>query len=398
MTRPTNERLLVGLSLVLLIGAAFWWYWSGEYEEKLIYRPDNPKLRTEPFHVAQRFLDQRGFYPMALAHLQNLEQLPTDQSTLIISAAFGQHNELEARQLAGWLERGGHLIVPAPRTTSQRRSSLDLNPHDLSVSRCQWSGDELDEDEDEDEDAEASSPCKPYLRLQTPDGQDLELWGQSTLAVPEHTAGLLLWRDEKDRPVVAEYHVGPGLVTMLASTRWLDNEHLVYADHARLLLTLAGDPEGLVYLQQRSTPGGLLAWLWNQAPLLWLALVLLAMLWVWSRMPRLGPITDSSMGRNLQMRERILATARFDWRHNQGQRLLAAMHEERDRRCIRRYPDWRSLGQHEQLKRLERLLPNHGRETLAWVLNLDKAGNAEQFIEYVRLHNQLMQALQGGRP
>ncbi|MFU8831742.1 MAG: DUF4350 domain-containing protein [Wenzhouxiangella sp.] len=387
-----KERLLIGLSLMLVVGAAFWWYWSGEYEEQLIYRPDNPKLRTEPFHVAQRLLDQNGFDTTALANLQALDSLPAERSTLIISAAPGHHNDLEARQLAGWLARGGHLIASAPRGSGERRSSTELNPHGVTTSRCQVAEDISGTESD------TTSICGPNLiSLQTPGGQALELWAQSYLALPSEQSGLSIWRDEQGHPVVAEYHVGPGLATLLPTSRWLDNEHLVYADHVRLLLALAGNRDGPIYLQQRSTPGGLLGWLWNQAPLLWLALALLALLWVWSRMPRLGPMTDSSAASNLQMRERVLATARFDWRHNQGGRLLAAMREERDQHCARRYPDWRRLDRHQQLKRLEPLVPDSGRDALAWLLDLEAAGNPEQFIEYVRLHKQLMQALQGGR-
>ncbi|MFU8831580.1 MAG: DUF4350 domain-containing protein [Wenzhouxiangella sp.] len=386
--RLTNERLLIGLSLALLIGAGLWWHWSGEYEEQLLYRPDNPKLRTEPYHVAQRWLARRGYATTALAHIQDLDRLPARQSTLIISAAIGQHNDLEVRQLAGWLDGGGHLIAPAPRGAGQRRSSADLNPHGVSAIRCRLAA----------ADDDATPPtCEPRLEVQTPDGQDLELWAQSVLAVPEPEAALSLWHDGQDRPVVAEYHVGPGLVTLIPSARWLDNEHLAYPDHARLLLALVGNQDGPVYLQQRSAPGGLLRWLWNQSPLLWLTLGLLAVLWVWSRMPRLGPIIDSSAGRNMQMRERVLATARFDWRHNRGQRLLASLREERDQRCTRRFPDWRRLDHQEQVQRLTGLLPAQERDSLIWLLNLDEAADPEQFIEYVRLHRQLMHALQGGR-
>ncbi|MFU8830762.1 MAG: RelA/SpoT family protein, partial [Wenzhouxiangella sp.] len=123
-------------------------------------------------------------------------------------------------------------IAPASRGAGQRRSSADLNPHGVSAIRCRLAA----------ADDDATPPtCEPRLEVQTPDGQDLELWAQSVLAVPEPEAALSLWHDGQDRPVVAEYHVGPGLVTLIPSARWLDNEHLAYPDHARLLLALVAD-------------------------------------------------------------------------------------------------------------------------------------------------------------
>ena len=405
MTRTTTERLLMALSALILIGAALWWYFSGEYEERAVYRPDNSKLRTERFHVTERWLDRQGFATESLYHLQDLDRLQRDGATLIIPLALGRHNDLEAEQLAAWVENGGHLIAPAPPRLPERPGEHDLNRH--GIQRCNPCPDDLDQPSDSNGDSIGASigalndnssgepsSAPLYRRVLVPGVAARRLWGRNGLQVPDETDGLSVWTDKKsNQPVAAHYFFGAGRVTLLPTTTWLDNDHLIYPDHARFLLDLIDAERAIVYLQQRSQPGGFVSWLWRQAPALWPIVIVLGLLWIWSRLPRLGPVRPGPSDDQRQMRDHVLATARFDWRHHRGANLIAAMREERRRRLLGRFPDWHQLEPSRRLDRLERLCPKSGRERLAWYLSLDRCDSTDALDDYVRLHRQLMHVL-----
>lgn len=389
MSRTTAERLLAGLSLLILIGAALWWSLSGEYEERPVYRPDNRQLETEPFHVTGRWLSQQGLATESLYHLQDLDRLQRDGAALIIPLAPGRHNDLEAGQLAEWVEFGGHLIAPAPQRVLDGSAEKDLNPH--GIRRCRRCPDDPDPI---DASNEKSDEPAPFRRLTLPGGETRRLWGREGLLVPDKASGLSVWKDKKSgQAIVARYFLGTGRVTLLPTTAWLDNAHLIEPDHARLLLDLIDADTTMVYLQQRSRPGGFLAWLWKQAPALWPIALVLAALWIWSKLPRLGPVRRGSGDDQRRMRDHVLATARFDWHHHGAANLIGAMREERLRRLLRRYPDWQRLEPSRRLDRLEQLCPDADRQSLAWYLSLDRCDSADALDDYVRLHRQLMHVL-----
>lgn len=389
MNQRRRERLLVVISTALILGLGLWWYGSAEYEEKLIPAPDNPKLRTEHFHVAGHWLEQQGFDAVSFHQLQDQFLEPAEDATLIAAAAVGLQSRLESWQLHDWVERGGHLIAAAPERVSRRSSGAGLNPY--GIARCRACRERETEDET-DESGQTDVPAS-RIRLHTPDEQVLALWHSPELQVSEPSDEVEFWHDAHDRPRIASYALGQGRVTLIPSIRWLDNEHLIYPDHARLLTALIDADRGTVYLQQRVAAGGLLGWLWRQAPALWLAALLFGLLWIWSRMPRLGPVMEPAPGENTQIREHLLATARFDWRHNQARNLIAAMREERSQRCTQRFPDWRQLDTPSRAARLAALCPDGTAEQMRWLLNIEGFTRPEPLIAYVALHNKLMHAL-----
>lgn len=388
----SRERALLLLSLVLLMAAGLWWYFSAEYEDRPVYRPTEPRLMTEKYFIAGQVLEQRGRRVSSIERLDRIEYWPGRYDTLVSHAAIGQHNDFERRLLLDWVNGGGHLIAEAPGRIDARDGALALNP--WQISRCHYCP-AITQDEPQKADTvkqnDKSPPEKRTLIL--PDGKRLELWGRQRLSIENDDSGLERWEDTEGDTLVARYIVGQGQVTLIASSQWIDNTRLIYPGHARLLEALVGEGPDRIVLQQRHHRGGLLVWLWQQAPLLWsLTLVLLA-LWIWSRLPRLGPIRSAESGQHRQMREHVLATARFDWRHNQGLKLIRAMREQAALKLARRYPDWHQLDRNRRIERMTGLCPEHGREAIAWYLSLDRAGDADAFTRFVLLHRQLMHAI-----
>lgn len=387
----SRERALMLLSLALVLAAGLWWYFSGEYEDRQVFRPSDSRLLTEKYFIAGQLLKQRGRPVSSIDRLDRIEDWPGRHDTLVSHAAIGQHNDFELRLLLDWVNNGGHLIAEAPNRIDERDGALALNP--WQVTRCYYCPPRTAEDEKVKPD---DKPPREKRSLTLPDGQQLELWGRQRLAIEDDGPGLEVWKDDEDSPLVARYIIGQGQISLITTTQWIDNTRLIYPDHARLLVALVGEGPDRIVLQQRHHRGGLLAWLWQQAPLLWALTLLLLALWLWSRLPRLGPLRSKELEQQRQMREHVLATARFDWRHNQGLKLVRAMREQAVVQLARRYPDWHQLEHSRRVERMVGLCPDQGREAMAWYLSLDQAGDAESFTRFVLLHRQLMHAIQRG--
>ncbi len=390
MTSYRRKQLVIALSIVAIVGVMAWWYWSGTFEDKLVYRPANSKLNTENFHVARRWLEHQGYLTHDLYQLDDLNLFHHERRpTLFLSTPPGFHNDLEAHRLHEWIERGGHIVLPAPSVIRLRTRAPDLNPHGLTA--CQGC---LEPEDKDAEDPEWWRDFEPRHLISDPRDRSYNIWTRHGIELPDQeTRGLEIWTNPDGQPMVVRYGLGQGQITMLASWRWLGNQRLVYPEHVRLLEALIDDPEEYVYFQQRTGSGGLLSWLWQQAPLLWIVALVLLGLWAWSRWPRLGPLRDAGLGADTRMEKHLLATARFDWQRHGAANLLEAMHEERQLRLRKRFPDWHRLDRNERTERLCALLPQLDARDVDDLLDTRRERHSQSFIRLVRLHEQLMKVL-----
>lgn len=382
----------VAAGIVLLAAWLVSAFWGAEYRDELVVDPENRRLGVERMHIAQRWLERRGHQVQTLKHLQQLDELPAHNQLLIIPDAIGRQNRLEARQLQQWLLNGGQLIAEAPIRRSTRETAFDLNSFDVSSCSDCWT------DEDAGLDPKASASIWQTLQLRqrtvsTPDDQALELWSSQALSVGRPSPKLELWTGPEDRPMLARYAFGAGHITLLADIGWLANERMIEPDHARLLLALIEPNTAGILIQHYSVPGGLLGWLWRQAPPLWIATLLVIALWLWSRLPRFGPILPDPDQASAQMRTHLLATARFDWQKNQARKLLAALDEELNTRAQRRYPDWHRLEIGQRTAHLAKRCSELSPEQIAHHLRLRQTSQADQLIDHLNRHRKLLRAL-----
>jgi hypothetical protein len=72
----------------------------------------------------------------------------------------------------------------------------------------------------------------------------------------------------------------------------------------------------------------LLQWLWLRAPELGTALLLLVALWLWSRIPRRGPIQPVAEDNNRDYLQHLHASGYFQWRTEQQDTLLTALRQQ----------------------------------------------------------------------
>lgn len=383
----SRERLLVVLSLIVVVAAALLWYFTGERERQWVWQPASEKLLTRPLYIAGAWLQQQEVETHDINTLADMLWRRDEQAVLITRQALGTHSLIDRQELREWVESGGHLVIGAARTVSERQADSMLNPH--RISRCQSC--QIPSDE---------GMATHSIQVTAPDGTTFELFAPAFLsldnsgakkeAVDETTA---LWRSEGGEPVLATYRIAAGRVSVLADIGWLENRMLIHPDHVRLLEAVVGRPQGPVYLQHRPAGSGLLPWLWRQAPMLWLAGLGLLALWVWRHLIRLGPVRGGNRRSALQMRAHLKATARFDWRYNRARRLVAAMREERRRQLLRRYPDWHQLEPGERVRRIAARCPRHEPASIAWLISARELRTPDDLARYVHLHNDVLKTL-----
>lgn len=394
MNASTSARILIALAVATIAAAGYFWLTEGEYEELRVFDPENRQLRLERMHIAERWLMQQSRPVEVIQTLQFLETLPAAGQQLIIPAALGDMPLLDASQLQDWVLRGGHLIAVAPMQPGPEDQPFDLNP--FGVSNC---FDCLHPDEDSNE---ATAPKDPALfhddgarrvSIKGLGDRPLRLWSQFALRIERPSDKLEQWFSDQGVPMLLRYAFGAGQITILPANQWLDNAQMIEPDHARLLSALIAERSGTVYLQHYSIPGGLLTWLWRQAPAFWLALLALLALWVWHRLPRLGPVLADPEPLPNQMRDRLRATARFDSKHTGGQSLLEALRDELGARAQRRYPDWHQLSPAQRGERLCQLCPTLTLQQVGALLTDQRIEPPDRLIDYLTIQRRLLHAL-----
>ncbi len=410
----SRERIAIALLMIGLLLGAVWWYFDAEFEDRLIVRPVSAQLNTERYFLAARWLEQQGTVTRNQNRIDQLEGLGFGQQ-LLAHSPLDQYEDLALDALTEWVFAGGALVVMAPRQLGGSMTNHPLNPDGLT-SRWQTASPRenciADKEDPGDDHAEGhrspsgngvphrANPDSDCPRstvepdtLELYDGKVIDLWNVRHLEGTP-SAAVYTWRNQQGEALLAHYAVGDGRVTLLADSGWFSNAQLIHPGHVQLLeALLAIDHSALVLLEQRRESGSLLGWLWRLAPWLWLLLLAWTALWLWSRLPRLGTVMDLPDDNARQMREQLLATARFDWRHRKGQALIKALHEEGRQRLQRRYPDWNRLDSAQQLQRLSLLLPEFEKADLARWLIPPRQPDPDQFIDYVRLHQTVMHLL-----
>ena len=394
MKRPRLEKLLAALALIVLVAAIAWWYLGVEKTEQWTFDPASAELISQRHIMAERWLTQQQ--ASTVRALGNLDSPYWYQQPSGLTLLLSQPDTLgdwQRNQLLQWVQQGGHLVAPAPRNLSDQAEPL--NPY--GISRCSACSPLRHPDyEAPQDDAIDDYDFALRKRQVMHAGDSYTLWLSGFLQpqddLPSH---LELSLDEHNMATFASYPLGQGRVTLMADADLFRNHRLVYADHARLLLTLA---EGLaeddaIYLQQRPIQAVLWSWLWHLAPGLWLAALLLLVLWLWPHLCRFGPIRQPDRSQSTQMQAHLMATARFDWRHNQSSELIEAMREQRNRRCQRHFPDWATLNHQQRCQRLQPLVSEVSPKQLQWLLNTREISRADELILYTQLHAKLMHAL-----
>lgn len=326
-------RWLLPVGVLALIALGVIWFLSAfERVPAKEWVGPTGEARRNPFLAAERLAGRMGLGARELRALPELDTLkPT--GALLIPNHRQAIDARRLRQLATWVERGGHLIAEA-ELVGVADPLLDA----LGVER-----------------AAGPPPTKP-APVELPGGRKVavSIFGGMALKAPGRQPRLLLGTAEGARLV--SFPHGKGMVTATISLQFARNQTIGTSDNAEFfwhVLQLAPAAELAIYMRpERLSLWGFLTD--HAAPVLASTAALLA-LWLWRIGPRFGPVHPDAPPARRRLLDHLRATGRYYWSKDLRVRLLGAARDAALRRVGRAQPDFAASPDGERAARLSAL-------------------------------------------
>lgn len=491
-------------ALALIVFGGLVWHFATHYAYKGIWVDLGPipEARNNPYHAAQKFLEQKGYNVKSSGLLAEVVDRLDPSDTLFLFYDHELEYDALNNEVNAWVKKGGHLVVTVhylwdedskasgdvylddlgvrqylwPRETDTPADSendtgnsadtaddvegADLNNADdvlpadqqteegttTRVERPQTDDSDLPDDSDigidigidSDSDSEDESLETPAENQDAADQEDnpaTEAHSADEKIVPLKNLNIPL--DEKDdatqcklvneeavsllplsqgshplriafeseyhiedvsgtahAPFTAppahmlEYTLGAGRITVLTDYFIFSDNNIGDFDHAFFLWWLA-DNSPRVWLIYDKDSDTLVSLIWESAPYLCLSILIALAGWLLYRGRRFGPILNIEHATRRQLQEHIDASTAFVWRA-QEQALLI---EEARQPVLNKCPivDNKITRTPRLLRALEQL--DISEERLLWALTTPAVGDEAEFVELIRLLQQLRMTL-----
>lgn len=284
---------IVSVSVALICAVAY--LLLVERTTELVRGDLSAEAKRNPYLAAGRFLTQLGFETGVALNPRELE-LPSSDGTVFLLAEDGELAPAELEKLSAWVVEGGHLVFSVP---SEEGDPL-------------LAGLGLETVSDPESSAEVHWPGLGHpLKVKTYSDYRIE---NASVLDPKFARGLAL------SPL---HGYGEGHMSVLSEATLFSGLQLGEADHAELLYRLAAFNGGAaVFLLHRGSPGW--GFLLKRAWPILLGLLGFLVLWVWSRVPRFGPLLPAMNAPRRAFLDHLDASARLQWRANAGPSLFRA--------------------------------------------------------------------------
>jgi len=331
------------------------------------------EARLRHFLAAERLAQRMGWNARELRSLPELDALPAGGVLLVP----GRRQALDAGRMAEilrWVERGGHLIAEA-ELLGVPDPLLDL----LGVAR-----------------ARANPTGKP-LRIEIPwTGRMLSASLYDGMVLDASAKDIRLLAGLPQAARLASFGHGRGAVSVATSLQFARNRAIGSEDHAELLwhlLSLTPGRELLVYFR----PERLSLWgfLTEHALAALAATALVLALWLWSIMPRFGPVAPDAPPGRRRLLDHLRASGRYYWVKGLRARLVVAARDAALRRIARTQPDFATATQAERAARLASLIGASKEEAHRFITAAGPMRGAE-FIKLAQHAQRVHAALEKG--
>ena len=288
--------------------------------------------RVNPYLAAERYLDEGGWDVRSSRIWDDFGY----QTGVILMPGSFLASKAEGMRALEWVSKGGVLVLMVEGGEPERNDftttksgsgvpsegafpGLDyvLSESGVEVVYEDWEGVFI-------ESAEARGHLRRpwHVAEVEPDGGgklELEFEGKVGLSVRNGSD----WEENREfssRMVSTSYEMGRILV--MAHARPLRSPYLDRVDHGRLLEMIADWNAGgeIVFLYGSSLSfSGLI---WQRAWMVVVAGIILLLVWLWMRIPRLGPIVEDQHQIRRPYGESLTTAARFLWRGGHAEHLI----------------------------------------------------------------------------
>lgn len=376
--------LIALLTAALAALGGVYFYQNFEKVPRRHYVGFQGEARSNAWLAAQRFLREGGLEVRPVRTLKHLDPLPGPGEVLVLPGPRASMDPALAEALLEWVGQGGHLIV-TPRFGARLAMSEDALPTDPLLEQLEVrvvvEGD-LEESAldkflsaDEPHAVEAELPLaenQPPLRV--------DLRPRGSLSYEYDDADWLLSAGE--RLYGLGFPWGDGRVSVLADLSFLRNDRVGELDHAALLAMLTEAEGKRVWWVLSDDMPPLPVWLAEAAPAALVSAAVLLLVWLWSSGHRFGPRLPPETTVRRSLREHLIASGRFLWRHGGGNALLDGVRRALRERIARVRPEWLRLTAPE----LQARLAEHSQLPLEQVRSAlqDPPANPLQFTQQIQ--------------
>lgn len=345
-----GKAIAIGVIGILIV---LWAAWFFATHDRVVVREwvgPSGEARLREFLAAQRFAERMGLKAAEVRSLPEMDALPA-QAVLLIPHHRQQLPQTRIAAILRWVENGGHLIAEA-ESVGVADPLLDQ----LGIKRSR----------------SGAAVLKPFV-VELPDsGRKLTVHFQTIVKLESAETDVRLRAGSN----LVSFVRGHGLVTVASSLRFARNPSyddqfykmssrpaasIGALDHAELLWSVLSLSSGRersfaprvdlrIYFrpEQLSLSGFLRE---NAAPVLVAAGLLLA-LWIWSIVPRFGPVAPDVPPGRRRLLDHLRASGRYYWTKGLRSRLVVAARDAALRRVTRAQPDFANAPQAERSARL----------------------------------------------
>ena len=397
-------------TLIIVVGAA-WFYQYIEWVEKEIDLGPTAEAKKEPFLAAKRYFESLGVDVELRGNFRQLDKANDDaglgdvgyQDVIVLVDAYGSLSPKRANHLLSWVDRGGQLVVSASNPFIDNVLSInDPLFEKFNITLEESSGNSRDAESIEQlsalgnmvglEQLDACNLLTPQIEFTFADdivAVQADFLSSIRLMVDDFESSKGVIGD--DGGFILQYDHGDGFISYMSHLDFWKNTTIGCLDHAYILWQLASTDTKVWFLYNRDAPS-LISLLWQHYHYFVSALFLLVMSWLWRRNNRFGPIKAQSNVLSRRLMEHVEASARFNWKHNQGRELTKVLRSDIAKRIEKHHPGYSKKSVKEQAE----ILSKHVQVDLGQIekaVFVAPSASPEKFAETVGLLKKIKERL-----
>jgi len=364
-----SERWRVAL-FVLLLMAVILIYMTVEFGEQTTQSIEvgySGVARLNRLLALERTLTTLGVKAQSVRRYADIKT-PSTEDWLVIKAVPSL-SEVQTEALIAWIVQGGRVIVEADARLERRQTATLLQRLGVTFYEAAESASNAD-----DSSISVVTPTQTFAVSFPPSDLVPSLDREAEWVI-----------DERGQTFVVRYAVGHGHITIFSDLHFLNNRHLAEQDHADFFYWLIYEegPPNKVWLQYWAEFPSLWQLLWTQAPLVWVTLCLLVILWFAQASYRFGPLLPTKLRQQRSLMEHIDASGDFLWRQQKSAELIHSAREALFAAVEKRHPGWQALSETDQLMLLADLT-GESYETLKTTLATLDAQQQRDFTDLIQ--------------
>lgn len=338
---PLAQRRALLVALALLAAAAITAWFLATFERKDIQVPQPPRGEAayNPLYALKRALQEDGVRVVSHRRLspRALALVPGD--TLWLRGDLRTMPRHDARALAAWVARGGHLVAEVTYrwqgqgdTAGPLLDALGVSLEEAGFECTAFAG-------------TGSARAAPRRKAGDAEQDDVSVCGRMRARVAGDTRVALRWRNAEGADLLVRLRHGAGSVDLAADVDFAGNDTLASPGAAALARQLLAPNlgRGTVHLVYDAAMPPLWRTLLEGAWMAWLPLLLATLGWLWWRTQRRRPLLPSPLPERRALIEHVQASGEHVHRHGRGHLLHAALRALFDARLRRRDPYAASL-------------------------------------------------------